>query len=375
MPEYGSMQGLKVLVTGATGFIGGRLVEKLVLEEGAAVQALVRHYGHAARLARFDVEMIGGSLQDAEAIERAVADADIVFNLAYITSNSAEENVVAIGDLIDACLRHRVQRLVHLSTFAVYQPFPEGDIDAETPVGSGAYGYPQAKIAVEKEILAAVRGRGLDAVILRPSIVYGPFGGYWTDRQVKNLIKGRMVLPEPGDGLCNAVFVDDLVDATMLAATAPQANGEVFLISGPDTVTWKNFYERLQECIGVKTLRFRALQPASPEATTPAPTSKNAGLKASARRQASKLASRMSKDQKRRLRRTFRRFLKRGSKPVGISTDFDFTSKPVCRIDKARSILGYDPKFDFEAGMAATCEYLRWAYPQAVGELPGINTR
>jgi nucleoside-diphosphate-sugar epimerase len=366
MPDAGPLQGKTILVTGATGFIGGRLVEKLVLEEGALVRALVRNYAHAARLARFDVGMVGGSLQDADAVDRVVEGVDIVFNLAYVTSDSADENVAAIGNVIDACLHHRVQRLVQISTVAVHEPFPNGEIGAETPVGPGPNGYSAAKIAIEQEVFRAVEKRGLDAVILRPSIVYGPFGGSWTDQQVTNLIEDRVVLPDAGEGLCNGVFVDDLVDAMILAAIKSEARGEDFLISGPDTVTWKTFYESLEKCIGIKTVQY---QPSSarPAPEAPAgPVSKSGGgrMRSPARRQVSRLASGMSKDQKRRLRRFLRRYLKLGSQPPRASIDLEFfAARPICRIDKARAILGYDPKFDFDAGMAVTCEYLRWAYP------------
>jgi nucleoside-diphosphate-sugar epimerase len=73
----------------------------------------------------------------------------------------------------------------------------------------------------------------------------------------------------------------------------------------------------------------------------------------------------LNKDQKRKLRRAYRRYLQPGPRAPGISTDYDYSAKPVCRIDKARQVLGYDPKFDFAAGMAVTCDYVRWAYPQA----------
>lgn len=375
------LAGRTVLVTGATGFIGGRLVEKLILQHGANVRALVRHYGHAARIARFDIEMASGSLEDRNAVDRAVAGADIVFNLVYVQSNSVEENISAISHLIDACLRHKVQRLVQISTFSVHEPFPDGEIHADTPLGPAAYDYPEAKIAVEQQVLSAVNEHDLPAVILRPSIVYGPFGGYWTDRPVKNLFKGRVVLPDDGSGLCNGVFVDDLVDAMVLAATRPNVIGEIFLISGPDYVTWKTFYETLEKCIGVKTLQFAASAPTQPKQLTESgpqgrgrTTSQRRPLRTKARSGVAKLASGLSKTQKRQLRRVYKRYTKRGSRPVGISNEYDYLARPRCRIDKAREMLGYDPKFDFEVGMAVTCEYLRWAYPRiGSGNLVGVD--
>jgi nucleoside-diphosphate-sugar epimerase len=362
-----ALKGRKVLVTGATGFIGGRLVEKLILQHSADVRALVRHFGHAARLARFDLEMVSGSIEDQDAVEKAVTGTEFVFNLAYVTSNSVSENTGAMAHLVEASLTGGVRRLVHISTYSVYEPFTDGVIDEATPVGPGAYGYPKAKIAVEEQVMAAVRERGLPAVILRPTIVYGPFGGHWTDRTAKNLIKGRVVLPDEGGGLCNGVFVDDLVDAMILASVRPEAIGETFLISGPDQVTWRTYYETMQRCLGVDTLRF--MERTAPDRPRTGPPERTTGDTRSPARfkVRHRLGSMLTSEQKRRLRRGLRRYTKRGTAPK-ISTDYDYTAKPVCRIDKARHLLGYDPKFDFEAGMAITCQYLRWAYPTAGGD-------
>lgn len=361
-----ALRGRRALITGATGFIGGRLVEKLILQHGMEVRALVRNFSHAARIARFDLEMIGGAIEDRESIERAVADVDFVFNLAYVTSNTVEENTEAMSHLIDACLANDVERLVHISTYSVYEPFVDGVIDEETPVGLGAYDYPRAKLAVERLVMEAVRDRGLPATILRPSIVYGPFGGHWTDRPARNLVRGRVTLPDDGSGHCNGVFVDDLVDAMVLAAIRPEAVGETFLISGPDHVTWKTFYEAIQRCLGVDTLRFMDSQGGDrPPIAPPASPGPNRSAAPGIRH---RLGSMLSKEQKRKLRRAYRRYVKRRVAPPGISTDYDYAARPVCRIDKARHVLGYDPSYDFEAGMAVTCEYLRWAYPVASSE-------
>ena len=72
-----------VLVTGATGFIGGRLAERLVVEHGARVRALVRNFGRAARLARYPIELVPGDLRAAESIDRAAAGCQYVFHCAY----------------------------------------------------------------------------------------------------------------------------------------------------------------------------------------------------------------------------------------------------------------------------------------------------
>jgi len=73
----------RILVTGGTGFIGGRLVEHLVLKYGADVHALVRNFARAPRIARFSIKMFPGDVTDPEAVDRAVENCDIVFHCAY----------------------------------------------------------------------------------------------------------------------------------------------------------------------------------------------------------------------------------------------------------------------------------------------------
>ena len=91
---------------------------------------------------------------------------------------------------------------------------------------------------------------GLPATVLQPTHVYGPFGGYWTERQVEMFLSGPVVLPAPDDGICNAVYVDDVVHALSLAAVRDEAVGETFLISGVESTTWSEFYRQYARAVG-----------------------------------------------------------------------------------------------------------------------------
>lgn len=369
-----ALQGRNVLVTGATGFIGTRLVEKLVLEHGANVTALVRNYGRAARIARFDLKLAGGDIRDSEAVQRAMAGIDTVFNLAYVMSNDVDENIQGIANIIDSALGNEVRRVVHTSTYSVHEPFGDRDIDAGTPPGPGFHEYATAKIAVEQQIAQATTEAQFPGVVIRPSIVYGPFGGYWTDRPARNLIRGRVVLPDNGQGLCNGVFIDDLVDGLILGATRDEAVGQTFLISGPAPVTWKEFYETFESHLGISTLRLVEVSAGDveggnrPSGTGSPQPSAMKSAKRSLRRAASKAAQGLSREQKRRVLRLLRKTGLLNRKP-GISDEYDYASRHRCHIDKAVDLLGYEPRFDFKDGMEVTGAYLRWAYPSYPNDL------
>src|SRR3954470_21231111 len=126
-----------VLVTGATGFIGGRLAERLIVEHGARVRALVRTFGRAARLARFPIELAQGDLTDAASVDRAVAGCDYVFHCAYGSDGQDDSrrvvNAQGTRNVLEAALKHHVKRVVHTSTVTVYGNTPDGPLDESAP--------------------------------------------------------------------------------------------------------------------------------------------------------------------------------------------------------------------------------------------------
>src|SRR5581483_5096919 len=146
--------GSKVLVTGATGFIGGRLAECLAEEHGAKVRCLIRNFGHATRMARIPVEIMPADLADAEQIDKAVVGMDYVVHCAY-DGRSRVQNLAGIQNLIAACVKHKVRRLVYVSTFSVYEPFPDGALSEETRDGDRSWIYVRSKLEMEAEVFKA----------------------------------------------------------------------------------------------------------------------------------------------------------------------------------------------------------------------------
>jgi len=132
----------KILVTGATGFIGCRLVERLVEDEGAEVRCTIRDLGRAARVARLPVELVVADLGNAADIDRAVVGVDYVFHCAYDT-RTRSQNIDGLHNIIQACATHSVRRLIYVSSCAVYEPFLDGSLNEESPDGdrSNVYVY------------------------------------------------------------------------------------------------------------------------------------------------------------------------------------------------------------------------------------------
>lgn len=239
--------GTAVAVTGATGFIGGRLVERLI-EQGALVTCLVRNPAASARLHEMGAQTHLLNIAEPEPLHLALAGIDLVFHCAYDWENT-NWNLSALRALIEACRANSRHHLVHVSSVVVYQKPAEGEVTEKCAEDTSTAGYAHTKRELEHELFMAARDDGLSMTIIQPTIVYGPFSRpwtirpaefsrSWTIRPAEMLRYGTVILPDHGEGICNAVYVDDVVSALIIAARHPRAIGQRFLISGPP-ITWR----------------------------------------------------------------------------------------------------------------------------------------
>ena len=252
------MMPTKILVTGATGFIGSRLCELLSLEYRLPYRALVRDFSRAVRIARLDTELVAGDMLDAASLARAVEGCDAVVNLAHGDDESARTQAT---QLIEACTRAGVRRFVHISSMAVHGPSPKLDVltEATAPIQRWNEAYSDAKAASEAVVVAAGKRGALETVVLRPTIVYGPYSFFVTPI-VQDARAGRISLIDGGRGICNAVYVDDVCEAIMAALERDDAVGAAFLINGDTRMTWGDFITTFAGMVeGEKTLHDHSL--------------------------------------------------------------------------------------------------------------------
>lgn len=384
-----NLEGKTAFVTGGSGFIGGRLIEVLRRQYGMRVKALVRGTtsagGGAFRAAAAGAEIVFGSLMDEAVLNEALAGCDLVFHCAYGTHGSAAEQrqvtVEGARLLARAGARQGIGHFVHLGTVSSYgggNTPPVVEADYVNP-RLWAWPYAHDKLDGEAALKAEAQAGGMPFTILRLGSVYGPYGASFTTGPLHAMRVGRLAMVDQGEGISSAVYVDDVIQA-MLRAAARDGSGQIYMVRGPDDVSWRQFYGAYDAMLGMNSLVGMspaemnaarrgvwrsALRKVVPEALV--------ALKASPGFRATAGALPL-------VRTAYARFGKKLIKPAALApvkqasaTDqreislvpepmIDYFSNPsIFSIEKARNELGYQPRYSLKDGMALTEQWARWA--------------
>jgi uncharacterized protein YbjT (DUF2867 family) len=228
-----------ILVTGASGFVGGHVVHELRRRE-LPVRCLVRDARTASKLAAWGCELAEGDITDPAAVRRAVQGARTVVHLVAIRQGSEKQfqRVMIDGtrDLLAAAREADVGRFVQMSALGASE---------ET---KNLVPFYHAKWETEQ----LVRGSGIPFVIFRPSFIFGPDGGILPT--FAKLAKLTPVTPIIGSGeqRIQPIWADDTAVYFAEAVERDDVTGRLFELGGPDAVTWNEFWERLKRAKGLR---------------------------------------------------------------------------------------------------------------------------
>ncbi len=248
----------RVLVTGATGFIGGRLAQRLALETETAVTGTGRSLHKVPFLHQAGVTLQKADLLDKEAMSQAITGQDVIFHIAAQKGNqidpeiSLRSNVEATDLLLRLAAQSGVQRVIYTSSVNVYGPPKPGQtlVKESDPVETDlrdVYGRTKAIAELRARELAAELG--VDLVIVRPGMVYGPRAQTWILNLCHYVKKGVPVIFGKGNGLACPVYVDNLIDGMLLTAVSPQARNETYNFCD-HPITWRDYFRYLGQIAG-----------------------------------------------------------------------------------------------------------------------------
>jgi nucleoside-diphosphate-sugar epimerase len=341
----------RYFVTGAGGFIGGWVVESLYLNGMRNIRAGVHRWSTAARIGRFPIEIVHTDITNPQHVAAAMKDVDVVIHCAY---GSQSATVKGTELLLNEAARQGVKRFVHLSTIDVYGG-ATGEVNEDVPLMKTDNDYGNTKIEAENHCWRHIEQKTLPVVILRPTIVYGPFCKLWIAKFAERLQSGKWgTFTGVGEGTCNLVYVHDLLQAIYLSIESDRGLGKAFNINGREMITWNDYFTRFNNALGLPPLQEIAAGNVQMRSRIMAPAKVMARYMMSAYSESitnlykkSTFARRMMKSTEQRMKVT------PGAQELKM-----YGLKVHYGIEKAESILGYKPAFEVKRGLASSVQWL-----------------
>ncbi|MDZ7837933.1 MAG: NAD-dependent epimerase/dehydratase family protein [Actinomycetota bacterium] len=244
-----------VMVTGATGFVGGNLALTLA-KRGYRVRALVRDLARANNLEKAGIHLVQGDIVNRAQVEEAARDVHTIYHIAALYRSARypddiykQVNVEGTRNIVTSAKKSGVQRLVHCSTIGVHGDIKSVPGDENSPFDPGDI-YQQTKLEGEMVVQEAIK-EGLPATIFRPSGVYGP-GDMRLLKIFESIHLGRFRIIGTGKALYHLIYIDDLVEGIILCGEKPEAVGQTYILAGPQYTTITELSRKVASAVNRK---------------------------------------------------------------------------------------------------------------------------
>jgi len=256
--------GIPVLVTGATGFLGGHLARELS-RRGCRVRALTRRTSGLSALTEQGIEVAHGDLLEEGSLDAAAAGQQVVFHTAGRVSDWGARdlferaNVEGTRNLVTACREAGVARLVHVSSLTVLGLPRDGRVvDETTPCAKLPRGdfYSASKLAGERLVREAHGQGGLATTVVRPGAIWGPGDPNVLPRIIAVLRRGVMPYIDGGSNLLGLSHVANLIPGIIRAGEAKVAAGRLYHLTDDEEITSREALDALADALGLKRPRL-----------------------------------------------------------------------------------------------------------------------
>lgn len=239
----------KIFITGATGFVGEKLIACLVERGYYIIAFALQEDSKATALYKKNVEVKYGDIRDQLSIEKAISGVDAVINLAAVQESNDPElneavNYGGVRNLIEACSKYSIKRIIHISSISTCYKIKNY--------------YGKSKEKADKYVMYSSNSN-MDYTILRPALIYGNTtqGPFYTFLKTMHIFP--MIIPVVGNGkaLKQPVYVDDVVSAIILSLESDIAIGKFYNISGRDTVSVEEMINLIAAKKGIKRMAIK----------------------------------------------------------------------------------------------------------------------
>ncbi len=358
---------MSVAIVGASGFVGLRIAEQF-LAESRDIRPLVRSASSLAVLARTKADWRICDFLSESTLSSAMEGCTACVHAAIGDANQIVEMATAA---YRACAAANVPRLIWLSSASVHGLSPDPDTD-ETSLIHDRHPFPynNAKVRAEWQLERLERDGKVEVIRLRPSIVYGP-RSRWVADVAEDLLNGRAAWINDGRATCNAIYVDNLIEAIRLSLSVSEAAGQCFLLGDSESVTWREFCLPIAFSLGFTEKDFQSISPE--RSVFPREKTFSSFSVSKPYRSIAALLPDRAKRIVKGLAQSWRvpaiplnPWRTDNTVKVGISAELASLQQCEWRLSfsKANRILGYSPQVSFRDGMRRSVQWLKFAgYP------------